>query len=381
MAHSPSHIKDIGGYIYFSPKTQGLSGFAVKIHTDLLVDFFCNVDPSTHDGECVIRDIESLKALANTASGPTRVRVKTVGHEAHKARLNKVNERLALMAQQQSLARERTFATKNVRVFYQIDQKDGDRCPTVYISDLQIVHRGKENEGGLYEFARSAIGRRELRKCKNSNLDGKAVYISEASDSAVDAMTSATYATSEASPIVFFNPKSIADDVGSKGIGRLSESTRKLVVELKNLLKQNQSQKVRWHVAGEGAALLAQALSGAPVNLQSHSFQFINARANLGSLLQELNQRKAQLKGEFIHYHRDQSALMAIVRHSHDLLDTLGKLPVGADYDQISRRYLTNYLANLAKNGNAKAVFAKAMAARGTQTTFVDVVTRIQGRQ
>jgi hypothetical protein len=66
MSIAPSHIADINGYIYFSHKTTGQVGKAIKIHTQLLLDFILSVDLKTAAGQAVVHDIESLRALANT---------------------------------------------------------------------------------------------------------------------------------------------------------------------------------------------------------------------------------------------------------------------------------------------------------------------------
>lgn len=62
MSIAPSHIADINGYIYFSPKTTGQVGKAIKIHTQLLLDFMLSVDLKTASGQAVVNDIESLRA-------------------------------------------------------------------------------------------------------------------------------------------------------------------------------------------------------------------------------------------------------------------------------------------------------------------------------
>ncbi|MET0356673.1 MAG: hypothetical protein ABW044_07820, partial [Cellvibrio sp.] len=58
-------------YVYFSPHTKGGSGRAVKIHKDLFFPFFCVVDPNTHDGQNIIRQIESLRTTCTIVTQET----------------------------------------------------------------------------------------------------------------------------------------------------------------------------------------------------------------------------------------------------------------------------------------------------------------------
>src|SRR5690606_15978339 len=114
---------NVEGYLFFSPNTKGLSGNPVKIRADLFVDFFCNVDPETHDGQTIIRDIESLKIFGKTAGPSARVSVPARNEtKAHQSRLNQINKNLSILTVSQSTAPEKTFTTKNVRVFYHVLQ-------------------------------------------------------------------------------------------------------------------------------------------------------------------------------------------------------------------------------------------------------------------
>ena len=64
--------RDLDNYIYFSHITTGTSGRAVKIHKDVFLPFFCAVNPDTHEGQSVIRQIKHLRILqpARTAHPP-----------------------------------------------------------------------------------------------------------------------------------------------------------------------------------------------------------------------------------------------------------------------------------------------------------------------
>lgn len=366
---------DVDGYLFFSPNTKGLSGNPVKIRADLFVDFFCSVDPETHDGQTIIRDIESLKIFGKTAGPSARVSVPAKNEgEAHQSRLNQIKKNLSILTVSQATAPEKTFTTKNVRVFYHVLQKDGDAFPTIYISDIRVVQRGQDNVGGLYEYV-SGRTRETLAKIKNADLDGKVVYVSAATDTAEEAMSAAAYHSNNNSKLaVFFCPKNVAEDLGPWKKPRISDSTRSLIEELGNLLQQNQKRNVSWHVEGEGAAVLAKAVTKTSGTLEKHSFKFINARTNLVSLLHDLGQRKAQLTGEFLDYTRDRTALLSLAQNSDSLADHLKNLPEQVGYDRISHRYLMDYFRALGENGNAKAILTKAISLKGSTATFIDAI-------
>lgn len=370
QAKSVTH--DVSEYLFFSPNTTGLSGSPVKIRADLFMDFFCNVDPQTHDGQRVIRDIESLKIFGKMASSNAHVSVPARNDSAaHRTRLNRINQTLSVLSFNQSTSPEKTFATKNVRVFYRILQQEGDAFPTVYISDVRIVQRGQENVGGLYEYTKTA-SKQELSKSKNTKLEGKTVYISAAHDTATEAMKSATYDTNNTASALFFIPSAIAEDIGIWKKPRITDSTKAVIAELSELLRHNRN--VNWHVVGEGAAVLLQALTKVPGSLEKHSFKIANPRTNIATLLQELGKRKAQLQGEFLGYSGEKAILLSIAQNSTAISNQLDQLPRGPGYDRIARRYLIDYFLALGANGNAQAILNKAMSLKGTNTTFIDAI-------
>ena len=212
------------------------------------------------------------------------------------------------------------------------------------------------------------------------DVGGKIVYVSAAADTAEEAMNAAAYHSNSNSKLaVFFCPKQVSEDLSLWKKPRISNSTNDLIEELSNLLQQNQKRSVSWHVEGEGAAVLARAITKISGNLEKHSFKFINARTNLVSLLHDLGQRKAQLKGEFLDYTRDRTALLSLAKNPDLLSDQLKKLPIQAGYDRISRRYLIDHFRALAENGNAKAILAKAISLKGSSATFLDAVRLSRG--
>ena len=141
-------------------------------------------------------------------------------------------------------------------------------------------------------------------------------------------------------------------------------------------MQQNQRRSVEWLVVGEGAAVLSHALTKVSGTLEKHSFKFVNTRANLGKLLQDLGQRKAQLPGEFLDYSRDRIALLSIAQNSSEVTAQMEhQLPKKTGYDRVSHRYLTGYFHALGENGNAHAILAKAASIKGSTTTFIEAIT------
>lgn len=371
MLNSPLHIKDNAGYVFFSARTVGVTGKPVKIHSSLFIDFFCAVDPTTHDGQAIIRDIENLKVLArpNTIQ-PIPLPQGSASTARHNAQMQKVRTLNNAMAGKQ----ERSLVTKNVRVFYHIHQNAGDVCPTVYISEVQVLHEGQNSSGGLYEYKS-----RRTQKRENRDLEGRLVMISMASESPEEAMESAMTSLGSKAAL-FFNPKFIANDLSLSRENRLTDKTKEVINELAEVLKNNQRKSVAWLVEGEGAAVLSHALKKLSGGLEKHSFRFRNARANLPSLMNELSQRKAQLNGEFISYDGDKVALMAIAVQKQALLKHIGQLPSPTGYEKITRRNLIKNIDGLGSVTWAQKATAQPEALRSSKATFVNALLIIGSR-
>ncbi|ACR12216.1 hypothetical protein TERTU_4707 [Teredinibacter turnerae T7901] len=204
MALSPRHIDDIGGYIYFSPLTRGASGKPVKIHTNLFVDLFCAINPNTNEGQTIIRDIESLRAkmatdsLPKPAMGPLDCPRDSA---RHREQLNRARKLQRAMMEDQHMRRERVLTTRNARIYYHINQQPGDRVPTVYISEVQVVGTS-DHEGGLYD--NQGVGRRSrFEKSRAVDMKNRHVFLTGSSKTPRDAFDEATYNTNLTNPAVF----------------------------------------------------------------------------------------------------------------------------------------------------------------------------------
>lgn len=366
MLNQPSHIKDIDGYVFFSDRTKGSSGKPVKIHVSLFMDFLSAVDTESHDGRAVAFDIEGLKNSAKANSITPLPQPRNSGgtkHESVLARLRNINNIMAGKS-------ECSLITKNVRIYYHVHQKDGDKCPTVYISEIQAISGSNTKTGGLHEKQQSR-GRSNIRKVDSINLEGRTLFVSRAMTNTNDAMREAQYLTDTHNPALFFNPPSVTDDLGIWKQPRLTQSTKNLVNELERTIKENQKKKVNWIVQGEGAAVLAQALKNVSGSLESHNFKFNNPRANLPKLLQSLSQKRASLNGEFITHSCDRTSLLAIASQRQELVAEIGGLAAPQGFDNISRRYLVDRINNL---GRGNKIIAQQQSLRSGSTTFIAAV-------
>lgn len=369
--HQAMYVKDQGGYIYFSKNTMGACGKPVKIHTSIFMDFYCTVDQSTADGQKVIRDVENLRNNPNAYKTGHELPKPRNSDPVHYNRIKGIRETLRDM-------KEGTLVTANVRVYFHLIQKPGDPCPTVYISEVK-VKAGSDQEFGLFEQKRSLKGE-SLEPMSNRNLRDKTVFVSGVHDSKDQAFEAAKNMTSKTKAVLFYNPPSVAEDLGVWKINRLSDTTRSAIQELKHTLQENQKNKVDWFVEGEGAAVLSRAIEMLPGNLEQHNFTFINSKANTPRLLQQLGEKKAQFKGDVIRYTGDRSALLALADQKDQLNKQIGKLPGNVGYDRITRRYLADQIEGLGRVGSSNGALATKGTLRGSNMTFVDALNGVRAK-
>src|SRR5690554_1795333 len=175
---SPSYFQfqqSLNQYVFFSPLTMGgSSGRAVKIHKDLFLPFFCVVDPATHDGQNIIRQIENLRTTCTIVRQETGSGYANNPRQspAHKNRLSKVES-----------AFHQVLIVKNLHVHYRVSQESGDKAPSIYISDIREINRGTGSSPGLYHAATGSFRRNEgPQKSSSSSVDGKKVYINGVSE-------------------------------------------------------------------------------------------------------------------------------------------------------------------------------------------------------
>ena len=332
-------------YIYFSPLTTGgSSGRAVKIHKDLFLPFFCIVDPTTYDGQSIIRHIENLRTTCTIVRKETGSGYANNPREStrHKSQLAKVNS-----------AFHQVLIIKNLHVHYRVSQEQGDKAPSVYISSIRVVNSGTNESPGLYKEVKSTIGSKKVEKCSDTRIDGRTVYINDYAQNAKDAMSKARQITNDNEALLFYCPVRANDELGVFGTKEKSAITQQTINELVNIFKQNQrgSQGASWYVEGEAVNLLAHAIKQIPHDLSKHSFRLVNPIANTANVIEALSNKKAKLEGEFFKYDRNRTALIALGTQKDKILQAIGKLPAGKNYDRITRRYILQSINEMSSTG------------------------------
>jgi hypothetical protein len=362
-----SAVKDFDGYVFFSKNTVGTIGKPVKIHSSLFLDFFCNVDPNSQEGQAMIRDIENLRGDPRANQPGLHPRPAPRGKQSvkHINNLQKISQSLDTI-------RECNLVTRNLQVFFTVEQQTGDKYPTVYISRIRRLQKNSQEAGGFYEmrggFQKSAI------KVEDCNLENKTCYISRATSLTPKKVFEDTENLFGNNIALFYNPVQVADEFVLTKRNRLSIETQQSIKELENNIKRNQKKNVNWFVDGEGAAVLAEALANVPGSLETHSFKFTNAKANLPKLMKDLSQKKAKLTGEFISFSADKTALLAIAYQNEKLIAQLSALPNSGGYETITRRYLLNQLTALGAVKHALAPLSTQESLTANKITFIDAL-------
>lgn len=326
----------LGQYVYFSPLTTGTNGRAVKINKELFLPFFCCVDPSTHDGQLIIRQIEKLRAAPAHSFSSGRK-----DSSQHITRLSKINSGF-----------EHLLIVKNLHIYYRISQEKSDGSPAIYITNIRELSSGSSNQTGLYQQIHKTRGR-SIEAVKSSKLDGKKVYISGLSSRIATAMEEAKYATGSEEALLFYSHTNAINDLGVWNSSRLSHAAKETVEKLADLLKLNHApyHGIDWFVSGEGASVLEKALANFSGSLKGHSFKLHNSIGKSGALINALSDKKAELKGEFFQYERNLRALTSIALNREQILSSINKLPNRKNYDVITQRYLCEQINGVANIG------------------------------
>lgn len=386
MSIAPSHIADINGYIYFSPKTTGQVGKAIKIHTQLLLDFMLSVDLQSPFGQSVVHDIESLRALANTsvvnippAMGGRR------DSPRHTAQMSNVHKKVNALAQYVDLKRERPFITNNVRVFYYINQKEGDQHPTVYINELQIRARDL-TVGGFYEEQKGGWTKGELKKIEPLNLQDKTIYINAAKDGVKKALDQAKHITKSQKPTLFFVDEESNECLTTYHARKLNEAAKNLVDKLTQTIQKCASHKAQWYIEGEGAIVLTHALEKVGAQLASHKVTLVNPKGNIPKLVQLLESKKVQLIGNFMQLDGNLSsypgAIVSLASHGNQLLDKIRALPPSSSakahnsLHHYMRNGMVDYLGKIVATPELQKVNNLPSQARQSKQTFLEICQR-----
>lgn len=336
-------------YVYFSPLTMGgASGRAVKIHKDLFLPFFCIVDPTTHDGQSIIRQIENLRTTCTVVrkeTGSGYANNPRQG-EKHKTQLTKVNS-----------AFHQVLIIKNLHVHYRVSQEDGDRAPGIYISHIRQVSADTGGSPGLYAYDKYD----EPQKIDAQKADGKKVYIGGPAQKIDAAIHHAQRETNDHKAAVFYIPAKVKDELGMFGAKTKSKTTLQAINDLADVFNKNikLAKGISWYAEGEGVGLLAEAIKQVSVDLSKHEFRLLNPIANTAKLIQSLSDKKAKFEGEFFQYHRNKTSLTLLSMQKDQLMQAIGKLPAGKNYDIITRNYILKSINELPNMG-AKVVSQKS---------------------
>jgi len=353
-------------YVFFSPLTMGgASGRAVKIHKDLFLPFFCVVDPNTHDGQSIIRQIENLRTTCTivrkeTGSG---YRNNPPQGDKHKTQLGKVTS-----------AFHQVLIIKNLHVHYRMSQEAGDKAPGIYISSIRQINRDAGGAPGLYEQQSSVRGGGGgAKKVENQQIDGKKVYINGSAKTITKAIFDARKTTKDDSSLLFYCPASATDEIGVLGKSIKSRTTTNTINELASVLKKNQkaSRGVTWYVEGEGVNVLNEAMKQISGELTTHQFNLINPATNTAKLIETLASKKAKCEGEFFQYDSNRKALISIGIQKDEIMQAIGKLPAGKNYDIITRNYIVKFINELPSMGTRAAAQSTLTS---TTKTFVQLI-------
>jgi len=284
--------------------------------------------------------------------------------QAHKNQLDKVVS-----------AFHHVLIVKNLHVHYRVSQEIGDKAPSIYIFNIREINRDAGSSPGLYEVVKGSVGpSRGPRRTSSSNIDGKKIYVNGVSQTVEDAMDHARYATDDNNALLFYCPATALDELGPLGRNEKSQATKLTLSKLSSLLVDNSraSRGVSWYVDGKGASILSEAIKLFPGNLEAHSFRLINPVTNTAHLIESLAKKKAKFEGEFFKYDQNRQSLIALGAQRVDILQAIGKLPAGKNYDIITRRNIIKTINGLSRFGEKAK---EAQAKLGSENkTFVQLL-------
>jgi hypothetical protein len=270
LSHLPSPSKTLltkqamKDFVYFSDNTKGINGKAVKIKIDLFLRFAALVDPKTHTGQTIIRQIENLRML-NAASPGVHANV----HSAFRFMLQ----------------------LSNMQVFYAVLDGEGQAGKQIFIGDIKADFGGNGEKAGLYVY--NAVTRK-YDSYKQTNLDHKAVYLNGHCEQLQIALKNAKSRISLANAdiAVFYTPGKVINELGVWNSSSSRETVNESIGKLRDVMKFNQDKKVSWVAEAEGAEIFSNALDGMNGVLSGHKFRLIDPLTNTPMLLQKLKSKE-----------------------------------------------------------------------------------------
>jgi hypothetical protein len=270
LSHLPSPSKTLlskqamKDYVYFSDNTKGINGKVVKIKIDLFLRFAALVDPKTHTGQTIIRQIENLRMLNAASPG-----VHANTHSAFRFMLQ----------------------LSNMQVFYAVLDGDNESGKAIFIGDIKADFKNNNDKAGLYVF--DTLTDRYSR-FKQTNLDGKVVYVNGQCGNLKDAGIAANKRVEISIDrlALFFTPGDVINELGIWSSSSVAEKMNESIGQLRNVMKFNQDKKVHWVAEAEGAEVFSSALDGINGVLSGHKFRLIDPLANTPLLLQKLKTKE-----------------------------------------------------------------------------------------
>jgi hypothetical protein len=340
-------------FVYFSAQTQGAFGRPVKIDPQLLPHFLCLVDPSSHQGQTVIRHIENLRAKAGTGDS-----------------FQNANRAFDFMDH-----------IGNVRIHYKIMQADAGSPVGVYITDIRPGFRGDQKEAGLYSVQASGF-RVNVTKSNDVAVSSSKACINGAANNVEDAAKQVLAAANASSTALFYNPSHAINDMGCWFNPSKQGQHAKVAAErLATVLQTTESRgsgTVHWHVHGEGAHLLAKALEKIPSQLKRHRFQFFNPIGNMTALLGNIKQKQGELAEAVVNYESSSNAIVSFLAQRSALTNTIRSLvSQGHPYAQPREKLVSKLLSETSKSAG---IFQAAKTSTASNAaTFLNLLKQVQG--
>ena len=269
LSHLPSSTNtflsrlDMKDYVYFSENTKGIFGKAVKIKVDLFPRFAALVDPKTHAGQTVIRQIENLRMLNGASPG------------VHA----NVNSAFRFM-----------LTTTNMKVFYAVLDGDQGR-KEIFIGDIKADFDSSGNDAGLYVFDTFS---NKYKKHKQVFLHDKTVYINGNSGNLEKTLEYAQQQTetSKGNLALFYVPGNVVNGLGVWGSTSQSLSVKSAMSLLSDIIKFNREKRVIWVSEAEGADVFLNALTDVTGSLKGHSYRLIDPITDTVSLLANMKAKE-----------------------------------------------------------------------------------------
>lgn len=303
----------------------------------------------------------------------------------HTAQLSAVHKKVNALAQYVDLKRERPFITNNVRVFYYINQKEGDQHPTVYINELQI--RARElAPGGFYEEQKDYYSKAEIKKIEPQNLQDKTICLNAAPGGAQKAYALAKALTNVKKPILYFIDEESSECLAAYHSRKLNDSAKKLVDKLAQTIQKSASNKAQWYIEGEGAIVLTHALEKVGAQLASHKVTLVNPKGNIPKLVQLLEAKKVELIGNFIqldgNLHSYSSSIVSLATYGNQLLDKIRTLQpsnsakANNSLHHYMRSGMVDYLGRIVATPELQKLDSLPSQARQNKLTFLEICQR-----